>query len=342
MTTLEQTKGKIKLIGKVAGISNENAHRQGYTQNDKLFKAISFFVETSKVNRVKVELFGMEKDYVYAYSQKEKKTKQIEWTKRHDDHGDYKVLGVALKLEKGEDGKYIRKVLTELDAVEYIESHLKDGDVVRIGGEIDFYEYENQQGDLVQAKRFVIRSITKLDEELDFDAEDFKEESKFEQEIVATETMIDEESKKLIVGAKIIKYDGSHVDTTFTVDTEKYPKLAKNMAKRLSFGDFIKVYGLIINSVVLEEAPEEDIVDDEDDWGGDDEIKKDFETSYIRNYIQELQITSVDSSSYEQKKYKEEDFINEEEDIFNGDFDEDENDDFSDEDGEEIDDLPFA
>jgi hypothetical protein len=331
---LEQTKGKIKIVGLVKGIQNENAFRDGYTKSEKKFKSLSFFVQTSSVNTVKVELFGSEKDVVYAYSQKKKESKQIEWAKRHDNHGDYKIMGVTMKLEKGEDGKVVQKVMTEFDAVDYIQNHLKDGDVVRITGEIDFQEYENQQGTMVRSQRFVIKTITKLDQELDFESPDFKEESKFEQEIVVTETEVDNDNKKLYVHAKIIKRNGEHVDTTFTVDASKYPKLANNMAKRLSFGDFIKTYGLIINSVILTQSDES--FDDEDDWGGDSSIKNDF--NYIRDYIQELQITSVDSSTYEKAKYKEEDFVNEDEDAFNGNVD----DDFSDdEEDEDFNDLPF-
>jgi hypothetical protein len=341
-TTLEQTKGKIKLTGFVKGIKNENAFKEGFTKSDKPFKTISFFVETSPINRVKVELFGMEREHVYAYSQKAKESKKINWANRSDNHGDFKVMGVNMFIEDGTDGKKLRQVQVEFDAIDYIHTNLTDGDVVRINGEIDFQEYQNQQGQVKESQKFIIKSITKIDEELNFGAEDFKEVSQFEQEIVVTETMVDEETKKLIINAKVIKYGGESVNATFTVDGEKYPKLANNMAKRLSFGDFIKVYGLIINSSIREEAPVEGSVDDGDDWGGDDEIKNDFETSYITNYVQELQVTSVDSASYEQKKYNEEDFVSEEEDAFNGDVKGSGGDDFSDEDEEEIEDLPFS
>ncbi|MCR8994585.1 hypothetical protein [Brevibacillus laterosporus] len=347
-TALEQTKGKIKLVGIVAGISNENAKREGYTKtSEKAYKSITFFVQTSKSNRVKIELFGMVKDQVSAYSQKAKTTKKIDWAKRNDNHGDYKVLGVNLYLEKGEDGKNIRKVMVEYDAIDYIVSNLKDGDVVRIGGQIDFQEYEDKQGKKKETQKFNFNSITKLDEALDFDSPDFKEESKFEQEIVVTDTMKDEEKNTLIVSAKVIKYGGETANATFVVNANDYPKLANNMANRFSYGDFIKVFGHIINSVILTENTE-DTTADEDDWGGDDEIKKDFENNYIRDYLQELRITSVDSSTYEPKKYNEDDLESEDEDNFNGNVDgEDTGDDFNDDSDElpsneeEIDDLPF-
>lgn len=346
--TLEQTKGKIKLVGRVKGIGNPNSVKEGFTKSDKQFKSLQFFLETSAINQNRVELFGMEKDQVVAYSMKERKSKKIEWAKRKGDFGEYKVLGTNcfLEVDPTDSSKKLRKVLPEFDAVDYIKANLKDGDVVRINGEIDFQEFENNQGKLVSSKKFVIKSITKLDEELDFGSADFKEESKFEQDIVINDVMLDDETKRLLVSAKVIKYGGDIIDTSFTVDTEKYPKLAGNMTKRFGFGDAIKVYGLVINSVTLKEAEDElnDSADD-DDWGGDEDIKKDFDNNFMKDYIQELQITSVDSSTYEPNKYKEEDLMSEDEDTFNGDIKGDSKgekpaDDFNDDD-EGMDDLPF-
>lgn len=340
-TTLEQLKGKMKLKGIVEGVTNENAYGEGFTKSDKPYKRLAFFVKTSSVNRIRVEIFGMERDTVVGYSQKARESKKIPWANRHGNHGDFKVLGVNLFLEEdqGKKGKKLRKVLVEFDAIDYIQSNIKDGDVVNINGEIDFQEYQNQQGEMKESTKFILKSVGKLDEELDFEAEDFKEVSQFEQEIIVSETMVDDENKKLVIGAKIIKYGGDVVNTSFVVDAEQYPKLANNMAKRLSFGDYIKVYGKVVNSAIKEEAPVED-EEGIDDWGGDDEIKDDFEKSYITNYINELQITSVDSATYEPKKYKEEDLVSEEEDAFNGDVS---GDDFEDDgDEEEIDELPFA
>lgn len=342
--TLEQTKGKIKLVGRVKGIGNDNARREGFTKSDKQYKSLQFFIETSPINQVKVELFGMERDQVVAYSNKDKKSKKIDWAKRHQDFGDYKVLGTGcyLEVDPSDSSKKLRKVLPEFDSIDYIKANVKDGDFVRINGQIEFSEYVNRQGKKVEQKRFVISSITKLDEKIDFTSVDFKEESKFEHDIVINDVMLDDETKRLYVNAKIIKYGGEIADTTFTVDTEKYPKLAGNMAKRFAFGDFITVYGLIINSVIVKESEEEmqESVSDDEDWGGDEDIKKDFENNYMKEYVSELQITSVDSSTYEPKKYKEEDLLSEDEDAFNGDVKGDASGkDFDDE--EEMDDLPF-
>lgn len=342
MTVLEQTKGKFKLEGKIKGISNENALNEGFTSSDKPYKSLSFFIETSPINKVKVEMFAMEWEEVTAYSQKAKESKKIKWDKRHDNHGDYKVMGINMFLEpsgKG-DGKHKRSVLVEWDAIDYILKNLKEGDSVRVNGEPSYQNYENQEGQKKESVRFTIRSISKTPD-IDFEAEGFKEVAIFEQEIVATDTMIDDESKKLFISAHTITYKGKETPTaTFVVDGNKLPKLANNMAKRLQFGDFIKVFGLIVNSSIREEAePDEETVSDDDDWGGDNEIQSNFNQEYITTYINELQVTSVDSSLYEPKKYKDEDFFSKGQDAFDGNVDE-EGDDFGEED--EIDDLPFG
>lgn len=340
MTALEQTKGKFKVEGIIKGIKNEKAYSEGFTANtDKPYKSIKFFVETSPTNRVKVELFGMEKDEVIAYSNKAKESKRIKWADRNGNHGDFKVMGTNLFLEKGKDGKNVRKVMAEIEAVDYLLEHLKDGDSVRVSGQNGFQEFENQQGELKESTQFSIGTISKIDD-IDFSAETFKEVAHFEQEIVVEETMVDDENMKLIISAKVIKYNKSGnepVSATFVVDAKELPKLANNMSKRLSYGDFIKVYGLIINAEIRTEAEVTETMDDEDDWGGDDDVKNSMDTSYISTFLNELQVTSVESSSYESKKYKEEDLLSSDEDAFNGDIEA--KDEFSEE--EEIDDLPF-
>lgn len=340
--SMEETKGKFKLEGKVAGIKNDNAYKEGFTSTDKPYKALSFFVQTSPTNRVKVEAFAMEWDEVTAYSQKDKKSKKVKWSKRHDNHGDYKVMGQNLFLEKGKDGKNQRKVLVEWDAFDYIKANLKDGDSVRVTGNPDYQNYENDEGQKKESVKFAFRSISKIDD-IDFESEDFKEVSMFEQEIVATDVMVDDETKKLLIGAQTITYKGKDTATaTFVVDGEKLPKLANNMARRLEFGDFIKVFGLIVNASVLEEAESNDeLADDDDDWGGDNEVQDNMNTQYITTFVSEMQVTSVDSQSYESKKYKEEDFFSQDQKTFDGEIDED--DDFGDDsDSDEIDDLPFG
>lgn len=346
-TKKEQTKGNFKLIGKVKGIENENALKEGTTKNDAPYKSLSFFVETSPTNAIKVEMFAMERDEVFFYSSKAKDTKRIPWDKRHNSIKEYKLIGtrMGLEKEKGSD-KNKQVMMVEWDAVDYILDNLKDGDSVFVNGTIDFQNYKDQQGNDKESKRYTIQGISKTKKPVDFDADDFSEMASFEQDIVVTDVVVLE--GKLHIGAKIIGYAGKNgqaiADTTFVVDPEadggKYKKLANNMKKRLKWGDFIKVFGLCVNAVELQEV---EVEAEEDDWGGEMPAGQ-GET--IRNYIQELRVTAVDSTSYEPKKYTEEDFFSEDEDNFGDDedFGDDFGDDFDDDEDTGIDDdddLPF-
>lgn len=335
---LEQTKGKFKIEGKVVGITNENSYREGFTKSDKPYKSLQFFVQASPTNRVKVEMFGMERDEVVFYNSKERKSTRVAWDKRNTEISGSKILGSNLYLE-GEGEKKTRVVLVEFDAIDYILEHIKDGDSVRIGGSIDFGQYEDAEGKVKNTVKFPIGSIAKI-ADIDFEAEGFKEVASFEQEIVVNDTMVDTETKKLLISAYAINYNkegNEAVGADFIVNGETYPKLANNMSKRLGFGDFIKVYGLIKNETIQVEVEAEDVeVDEEDDWGGDEEIASTFENNYINEYINELQVISVDSGSYEKAKYTEDDFSSEDEDAFNGD-----DEDFGDEEDIDDEDLPF-
>lgn len=337
---LEVTKGKYKIEGKVVGISNEQAYREGFTKKDAPYKSLQFFVETSPTNRIRVEMFGMERDEVIFYNSKEKKSSRVKWDERNvASKTGAKLLGVNCFLE-GSIEKRTRKVFVEFDAIDYILKNVKDNDFVRISGAIDFSSYEDNEGVVKETVKYPINSITKI-ADVDFESEDFKEISQFEQTIVVSDKMVDDESKKLLINAFIINYnkDGNvHTGANFIVDGNVYPKLSSNMAKRLNFGDEIKIYGLIKNETIQVEAPVEadDSADEDDDWGGDEDISSSFENNYINEYINELQIISVDSSSYEKSKYNEEDFLNEGEETFNGEGFDDENDDDDDDD-----DLPF-
>lgn len=334
---LEVTKGKFKVEGKVVGIKNENAFREGFTQKDKPYKSLQFFVQTSPTNRIRVEMFGMEREEVIFYDSKEKKSTRVAWEKRNEDAvKGAKLLGTNMYLE-GSGEKKTRKVMVEFDAIDYILKHLKEDESVRITGSIDFGSYENDEGQVKNTVKFPIGSISKI-EDIDFEAEDFKEVASFEQAIVVTDKMVDSETKKLLISSYVINYNKEGnvaVGADFIVNGEEYPKLANNMSKRFGFGDYIKVYGRIKNETIQREAEPEEVDVDEDDWGGDEEIASEFENNYITDYINELQVISVDSSSYEKARYTEEDFVSEEEDIFNGDDD-------SFDEGEDEEELPFA
>lgn len=324
---LEETKGSFTLKGKIDGLASDYAVREGVTSTDKEYKALSFFVQTSPTNRVKVEMFGMERDVIY-YSSKAKQSKKIPFENRDKVIlKGYQLMGVNINVS---GKKNDRKTLIEYDAVDYIREHFSDGDTVYIKGQLDFSEFENQHGEKINKTGFRLSSIKK-ETNINFDDDDFLPHAFFKQDIVVNELM--EEDEKLFVHAKIIKYKGDLADATFVVDSERLKKFAKTLKKNLKFGDWINVKGWIVSETIETEEVEEQ---EDDDWGG--ETPDGMDTNYIKEYINELQIVNVDKETYEPKKYSEEDlFTKEEEDFGEDDVDTEDEDDF--EDDEE---LPFA
>jgi hypothetical protein len=327
---LEETKGTFTLRGKIDGLNSDYAVREGVTSTDKDYKALSFFVQTSPTNRVKVEMFGMEREVIY-YSSKAKQSKRVPFENRDKVNlKGYQLMGVNINAS---GKKNDRKTLIEYDAVDYIREHFSDGDSVYIKGQIDFSEFENQHGEKINKTSFRLSTLKKEEVEIDFNDEDFIPHAFFKQDIVVSELM--EEEGKLFIHAKIIKYKGDLADATFVVDAERLKKFSKTLKKNLKFGDWINVKGWIVSETIeTEEEPEEE----GEDWGG--ETPEGMDNNYIKEYINELQIVNVDKETYEPQKYTEEDLYTKEEEDFGDDEDpeDDEDDDFEEDDDE----LPFA
>lgn len=330
---LEETKGTFNLKGIVVGLDSENSKREGVTKSDKDFKALSFDIQTSPTNRVRVEMFGMERDVVF-YSSKVKQSKKVPFENRHKTNlKGYALLGVRLNPTGNSSD---RKTLIEYDAVDFIKDNFKDGDSVSITGQLDFSEFENKQGEMVNKTSFRIQSISKEKEAIDFTSEGFTPTSFFKQDIVVTDLL--EEENRLFINAKIIKYNGDLADASFVVEADKLKKFAKTLKKTLKFGDFIQVKGWVV-SEAIQSVEKIEADDEEDDWGG--ETPEGMDSSYITNYVNELIIVNVDKDSYESQKYSEEDLFSQEQENFgedtisNKDFEEEEEEDDDDE-------LPFS
>lgn len=326
---LEETKGSFTLKGKIEGLNSNYAVREGVTSSDKDYKALSFFVYTSPTNRVKVEMFGMEREVIF-YSSKAKQSKKVPFENRDKINlKGYQLMGVNINTT---GKKNDRKTLIEYDAVDFIQENFNDGDSVYIRGQLDFSEFENQQGEKINKTTFRMTSISK-ETDIDFEEEDFQQHAFFKQDIVVNELM--EEDGKLFIHAKVIKYKGDLADATFIVDSQRLKKFAKTLKKNLRFGDWINVKGWIISEAIEGEELEEEA--DDDDWGG--ETPDGMDNKYITEYINELQIVNVDNKTYEPQKYTEEDLFTKEEENYGDDVEEDE--DFDDDDDDD-DELPFA
>jgi single-stranded DNA-binding protein len=321
--TLEQTKGKFKVVGKIKGIDNEKAYRTGVTKNGDDYQSIGFLLETAPNNTVPVELFGMKTDNVLIMNFKEKdnkkKKKYVDWEDRYDNHGDYELVGTVTVKTDASAKKGNR--LLQYEAVETIFENFEDGDWVECRGQIDFESWETDEGEVKTRYKLKMNMLVKIKEK-DFEDEKFKEVNEFAQTIVVTETEVDKESSRLIILSKIIDYQSNVVDTSLVIDIEKYKKLATNLKKRLKFGDQIRVVGKIRNETEFIKAEEEE--EDDEDWGGD---SVSIEDEYQRNQIRELLVTGVVKKTHVEAKYTEEDLFNEDEENFGSDDDDDDDDD---------------
>jgi single-stranded DNA-binding protein len=346
---LEQTKSYFSLKGIVSKV-NDN-FKEDTIQNGKNagkeYKSIRFFVQTSPQNKLQVELFGMELDYVYPFKRGKKGEKgtvlrDFPFSKRHNLPQGYTLIGVNVELEKDEKGKLIRKSMIDFDAVEEIYNNLNDGESVHVTGEISFGTYVNSQGDEVDQTRYQIKSI-KLINDIDFDAEGFVEENSFEQEIVFVGADVDKDAGCVYVTGHTIQYGGKFTTKQFVIRPNGNKEIAKTAkvfsSNKMSFGDFVKVYGVCLNLSVEEEI-EDEVVEVELDFGGV-KPKGVGEKRAITTYITELQITGADGTTYKKEKYTEEDFVVDE--LVDKDSANPWDDDEDEEDGTDIsdDDLPF-
>lgn len=354
---LTQTTSSFTFVGIVDGMTNDNAYRedeikQGKNQG-KEYRSIRFFVQTSPTNKLPVEMFGMELDWVYPYKKGKKgekgTTKKMAFDQRDNLPEGFHIIGINLGLEKNAAGKNIRKSLVDFDAVEYIYDNLNDGDSVEVSGELQFSQYENSQGELIDQTKYIIKSIYLEKEAIDFTSEKFQEVNAFEQELVFIDKDVDKKESAVYVSGYTIQYGDKFSLANFVIrpnGNENIEKTAKAFAKALKFGDTLKVYGLCLNKA---ETVEVDVADDEtkaekdDIFGG--EKPKGLEKRAVTTYVTELQITGADNESYKAGKgmYKEEDFVVEELVDENDSDDDDDDNLFGEDSGQEIDDddLPF-
>ena len=323
---LEETKGTFKVVGFAVGLQNQDAYREGVVDKGanegKAYRSLRFGVRVSPTNLINVELYGVEKDSVYPYNNNKKESIEIPWEDRFNPPAGYKVIGVNMNLVDK------REMMVEYDAIEHIYNSLKDGDSVYVSGNIQWQEFLTRNGDEVVASKYAIRAIYKTKTPVEFDAEDFVPTNDFEQTIVVTDVIKEEET--LLVNAYVVGYS-TYYATQFVIDITKQKGLAKKFTK-FKFGDQVKVFGKIINEteVIKEE------IDDDDDWGDMPESYK----GKITNTNREMLITRADPDSYEKKKYDVKDFYNKDKEFA---ADDDDDDDWGDGDTKDDtdDDLPF-
>jgi hypothetical protein len=294
---LPQTKGIFKLRGYVTGMQRDNTFKDIETRSGKKMNLLNFGVETAPESTVFVTVQGMERDEVY-FSKRvgngKTETKKVAWAKRFDDQGEgYELIGVAVGLEKDENGKNVKHTYTEFDAAEKIYEQLEDGMPVFVQGEIEFSSFKRDNGEISRNKRFNVRQIYNSSN-VDFEAPDFKETSDFKQKIIFMNIEKDNESEepRFIVEAKIVNYN-SIEDAEFIIYNKA---LANNFRGKLKPYTAIDVWGKIVNKIDTDEVEEVSNV-----WGEEDTFKR-----INKSYVRELVITGASPDSIDTETYTEE------------------------------------
>jgi len=298
---LQQTKGFFKLAGIVSGVKRSDFYTEKMTKSDnpKLRKSVKFAIQTSPDNKVFVTLGAQPRDKVYfakrAETKGEKATvKAVDWDKRKSFKEDgFRLIGTNIGLVKKQDsdGKEVNDVqhLVEYDAIDYIKDHLQDDMHVFVKGHMEYSRFEDRN-----IKQYVIDQLS-LCQPIDFNADDFKEVSNWEQPIAfrSIEKDSSEENKYIITG-NIVNYSDI-VETDFVL---RNAKIAQTFKKNLKPYNLIKIFGNLIGHV------QEVTVDEEEDdgWGEPNPMKA------TSNYHKEMLVVGADKSSLDTEIYSEEIF----------------------------------
>ena len=295
---LPETTGNFRIRGVVVGKRKNDFFKSSTQKNGLQRNSISFAVKSSADNEVYVEISDSEKEKAYFFKSNGKgkggETKSVDWDKRtvpirnkkgvlehpsiitFDDNENlvinkyiesengFNPIGVSIGLFKDEDGKNVTKTFFDYDAALVLSTLIEEDLPVLIVGETDFSSMETDEG----TRRYKKLKIKKIyNSSVNFEAEDFKEESVFQQRFIFIDIEpakkngeIDKEDRRWIVSGKIVNYN-SLEDVEFVI---RKPDLAKNYKKR------IKPYTAITVSGRINNRREEEKVVVEDDWGGEE------------------------------------------------------------------------
>lgn len=284
---LVQGKGSEKFRGVVAG---KDTPKKGFGYVDSPAKAakdgnpaknpyrsLKFFLSTSNDNKPVIEIIGSPKEFAYAYSKKERKSMKIEWAKRNNKlPGDYELI------------------LPEYDLAEKLNKELKDGSEVVIVGEPKYSVYENPKSGVSEEQiSNTIKYVYPVTEPINFNAEGFKEESTFAQDIVVRDFSEDTKIGKGYLFCYIVGYAGKFNTATFEINITTMDQSFYRNLKSLKFGDSIRVNGIVHNRQLKKEVST--------GWGTSEDVNDGFKKCF--------EITGADGASLIKKRYKELDFV---------------------------------
>lgn len=261
---LPQQKTEFQMRGIVTGVEKKNFFTNKKTKSGVDMNMLNFGIEFDDKQTAYLTLNGMERDSVYFYNSKDKKTISVKWADRNksQDEG-YRMIGVNLGLERDEEDEgNIKYTMTEYDAAKYASQHLQDEMSVFVKGSVEFDSYTNDKGETKRSTKLIPSQVSLCSKPVDFEDEDFEMLADFKTNIVfdSIEQEKDEAGKptgRFIVNALNVGY-ATITNTEFVIEDAK---LASNFKKNLKQYNAIEVTGKFKSTVITE------TVEETDDWG---------------------------------------------------------------------------
>lgn len=288
-------KSKFTIVGNVVGTQSDRFFSTKTFDSGATKNAVTFGLESSpkNVNYVSVDGFDGKEAWFSKWDAKTKTNdiKKVDWDDRFnfEEEGYSPFFGTRIGLELDEKGKPQISTLFAYDAAQEISENLKDGTPLYAEGQISYTSY-SKDGELKRYRNLVPQKLYVQKNELDFDSDKFKEENRFEQDLVwmGIEQEKDDKNKptgRFIVHAKIVTRD-SVEDTQFIIEDKGLAgKLKSNMKEYYG----ISVMGRLVTRVENEA--------DADAWGDDEDLSGDG-VKFREMVITKAYPTSIDKESY--------------------------------------------
>lgn len=295
---LPQQKTEFQMRGIVTGVEKKNFFTNKKTKGGIDMNMLNFGIEFDDKQTAYLTLNGMERDSVYFYNSKDKKTINVKWADRNKSQAEgYRMIGVNLGLERDEEDEgNIKYTMTEYDAAKYASQHLKDEMSVFVKGNIEFDSYTNDKGETKRSTKLIPSQVSLCSKPVNFEEEDYEVLADFKTNLVfdSIEQEKSDDGKptgRYIVNALNVGY-ATITNTEFIVlNAELASKLKKNMKPNWA----IEATGVFVSTVLTET-----VESDEDEWGEKSSFDR---VSAPRRF--EMIITGCKPSTIDKESYSE-------------------------------------
>lgn len=268
---LPQTRGSFQIRGHVNGVERQNFYTEKTTKNGNLFRRVNFGTSYEKDKTVYLSLNGMPREFVY-YSKRDKEsgkidTQKVRWEDRYKFNSEgYRMIGVNVGLQqiRNENGSVsnVIKTLAEFDACEYLKAYLEDEMSIFASGNLEFSSYTTDTGEIRRQTSFTPAKIYASKGAIDFDADNYKPQNTFVQNIVyrnvQEEIEDDKATGRYILSAYIVNYNS----------IEPVEFIIKDKALASSCKKYMKPYWMFeVNGRIEVEHFATDVVSVASPWG---------------------------------------------------------------------------